>query len=71
MRVDGPITPRQLIERHPEMADLEMVIYTSAGEYEYVGCNASVYIGQDHSDPHMDVDDPRNIATDVLVFAPN
>jgi len=69
--VRGPITLRQLLEQHPEWADLQMVVYSPEGHYDYVGCSGSVYKGEDFSEPAMDVEDPRNIKTDVLVFSAN
>lgn len=69
--LNGPFTLRQLLEQHPEWGDLQLTLLNTVGELEYIGCNAFVYVGQDYSDPHMDVEDPRNVATDVLVFAPN
>jgi hypothetical protein len=65
------ITLRQLLERHPEWADLPIVVYTSSGHYDWVGCSGMVYEDKDYTEPHLDVDDPANAAIPVLVFAPN
>lgn len=70
MSISGPITLRQLLEQHPEWADLPMVVYTGHG-YEYVGCSGSVYKGEDYDDHGLDVEDPLNKSTDVLVFSGN
>jgi len=58
------MTLRELIEEHPEWADLPIVIYNVCGEYEYVGGSASVY---EHIDDDWDAENPPK----VLVFAGN
>jgi hypothetical protein len=69
--VSGPITLRQLLEQHPEWADLPLVALSPEGVYDWIGCSGLVYKGEDYSDPNLDVEDPANVSTDVLVFAPN
>ena len=61
------MTLRELIEQHPELADLPMVVYNgSSGEYDHVGGSASVY--RHDSDEDSDYDGEKY---DVVVFAGN
>ena len=56
------MTLKEMIEQHPEWADLDVVLYTDSGDYEYVGASAGAYIDRDHAEspPHP-----------VLVFSAN
>jgi hypothetical protein len=65
------MTPRQLIEKHPEWADLPMVVYTSDGSYEHVGDSARVYTNETTDDPDADMSDPATPKYTVLVFDPS
>lgn len=56
------MTLREMIEQHPEWADLDVVLYTDSGDYEYVGASAGVYV---------DVDLAENPLGQVLVFSAN
>ncbi len=56
------MTPRDIITLHPEWADLDIVIYTDSGDYEYVGAQAGMYTDTDHDET------PPN---PVLVFSAN
>ncbi len=56
------MTLREMIEQHPEWADLDIVVYSVDGDYEYVGASASVY-------EDIDRDDESGNAPKVLVFA--
>lgn len=51
-------TLKTLLEKHPEWADLPIVVYQSEGRYDYVGAAGLVYEDEDEEGK-------------VLVFAPN
>jgi len=55
------MTLKEMIEQHPEWADLDVVLYTDSGDYEYVGASASVYA----------VKSSPNLPHPVLVFSAN
>lgn len=57
-----PTTLRQLLDTHPEWADLHIVVYRDDGTLHYLGAQGSAYEHQDDNEP----DCPK-----VLVFAPN
>ncbi len=69
--IGTPITLKQLYEAHPEWHDHQMVVYCSDGTYDYINCAGMAYEGEDHEDPHKDVEDPTNKSWKVLVFSPN
>jgi len=56
------MTLREMIEQHPEWADRDIVVYTSIGDYEYIGASAGVYPDEDEAES------PPN---PVLVFSAN
>ena len=56
------MTLKEMIEQNPEWADLDVVLYTDSGDYEYVGAQAGVYTDTDHAETP-----PRS----VLVFSAN
>ena len=58
------MTLRELIAQHPEMADLDIVVYSPDGEYHYVGASGSVYV-----DEQDEGDEASNVP--VLVFSAN
>ena len=58
-------TLRELLEEHPEYADLPVAIYRSDGTYHYINRSGSVYI---HKDRIKTPDEPEG---PVLVFSPN
>jgi hypothetical protein len=56
-------TLKELLEQHPEWANLPMVVYNGMnGEYDWVGASGSVYLGEE-------TEDGKKIK--VLVFAGN
>lgn len=76
-------TLNDIIKKHPEYADLPVVIYREDGEYDWVGASGSVYDGKTCS---IDYDKKKPIdgaceqgrdcetckyAISVLVFAGN
>lgn len=58
------MTLKEMIEQHPEWADLDVVVYSVSGDYEYVGGSADVYVD-------IDGDDESGNAPKVLVFTAN
>ncbi len=44
------MTLRELIEQHPEWADLPIVVYREDGHYDYVGCSGTVYEDEDRQE---------------------
>lgn len=52
--VDGEMSKKttlsELLKRHPEWADLPIVIYTEDEEYHFVGCSGSVYEDEDEDE---------------------
>jgi hypothetical protein len=61
------MTLKQLIQEHPEWADLLMVVYTSDGSYE----QPRVYTNETTDDPDANMDDPATPKYTVLVFDPS
>ncbi len=59
------MTLRELIEKHPEFADIDVVVYNgNEGEYSYIDGSGTVYI-----DEQDDYDSCPNVP--VLVFSAN
>ncbi len=48
--MDEDVTLATLLRDHPEWANLPLVLYTQADEYEYVGGSAGVYTDLDHGE---------------------
>lgn len=65
-------TLKTLLEKHPNWADLPIVVYTSNG-YDWIGGAASVYTDKTPTNEEDLNKDVRKIKdwTKVLVFAPN
>jgi hypothetical protein len=61
--MEAPVTLRQLLEQHPEWADLPMVIARGDGDVDWVGAAGMVYPGL--------CEESDTTTTTVLVFAPN
>lgn len=40
-------TLKELLEEHPEWADLPIAVYNPQGGYDYVGCSGDVYSDDD------------------------
>jgi hypothetical protein len=57
---EAPVTLRMLMEKHPEIADLPIVVYCEDGHYDWVGAAGAVYVGDDPEDGEK-----------VLVFSSN
>jgi len=56
------MTLNELIKKHPELADLPVVVYSPDGAYDFIGDDGPgmFYEGYDHDE-----------GVKVLVFAPN
>lgn len=44
--MESPVTLRKLMEKHPEVADLPMVVYCPDGHYDWVGAAGGVYVSE-------------------------
>jgi hypothetical protein len=60
------MTLKDLVEKHPEWLDHELVVYREDGEYDYVGKSGWVNEGED-----VTVEDGKLVKHKVLVFAGN
>jgi len=60
------MTLRELMEQHPEMADLPIVVYSSDGSYHYIGGSGMFYKHEDRTEEQAEGE-----GTPVLVMAPN
>jgi hypothetical protein len=66
------MTLRELVDRHPDWLDFDIVVYRSDGQYDYVGDHSgvpngagSVYLDEEGSDPL------RPEGPSLVVFAGN
>lgn len=55
------MTVKEILEKHPEWADLPIVVQNNNGDFDYVGASGSVY----------SVCDPEEKNLRVLVFTGN
>lgn len=62
------MTLRELIEQHPEWADLPIAVLSVCGDLDYIDCSGSVFVGEDFAD---DVEAIEGQGDPVLIFAGN
>jgi len=63
------MTLRELIEQHPEWADLPIAVYRTDGSLDYIDASGTAYVGEDWPDDVEDV--VEGTGNPVLVFAGN
>lgn len=63
------MTIKELLTEHPEYLNLTMVVYRQDGAYEYVGEDASVYVGKEMKD--IEGKDCEPTGRELLVFSCN
>lgn len=63
-------TLRDILEKHPEWADIPVGIYMPDGRYDYVGGCGTVYVAQPTEDEIVDFEDDDYVGP-TLVFAGN
>ena len=54
------MTLKELLEQHPEWADLPVAVANSVGDLHYVDCSATVFVGEDGAE---------DVVESVLVFS--
>jgi hypothetical protein len=62
-------TLRTLIEKHPEWANLPIVVYRTDGSYDFIGCSGSIYTGECTEEDK--IANPEIKTESVLVFSGN
>ena len=58
-------TLREILEAHPEWADIPIAIYRADGTYDFLGGGGTVYLDDKYSE------DDGTKHTEVIVFAGN
>ena len=64
------MTPREIVEQHPEWADLPIVVPSEDGGYDFVGSGAGLIYTDDVLTAKSDTD-LSPMLLKVLVLAPN
>lgn len=62
------MTLKEMIEQHPEWADLPVAVMSVCGDLDYIDCSGTAFVGEDFAD---DVEAIEGTGDPVLVFAGN